>query len=69
MATVSFQKDISLSRHSFQDVNEFFVYYLENYSIDDEKVEVWILKEEEVTQNLREKIKQAKSWKIKFVNI
>jgi hypothetical protein len=45
------------------------VYYLENYSIDDEKVEVWILKEEEVTQNLREKIKQAKSWKIKFVNI
>jgi hypothetical protein len=40
MATISFEKEVSLSRSSFKDVNDFFVYYLENYSLEDEKVEM-----------------------------
>jgi hypothetical protein len=50
-------------------VNDFFVYYLENYSLEDEKVEMWVLKNHEITPELQEKIKQAKAWKIKFLNI
>ena len=69
MTTITFEKDVSLWRDTFKDTNDFFLYILENYSVKENKIEVWVLKKSEKNASLTRNINMAKSWKIHFNNI
>lgn len=69
MTTITFEEEIKLTRNNFKNVKDFFIYTIENYDIENDKVEFWILEDSEISQDLLEKIKKAKSSKIHFNNI
>jgi len=69
MRTVTFEKDFSIPRTDFKDINDFFIYLLENYKIQDNKVQFWILEQSEITSSLLEKVEKAKLSQIQFNNI
>ncbi len=69
MIIITFEEKITFPRSKFKNLNDFFIYAIENYNITSDKVEFWILEEYEKTSSLLEKVKKAKSSQIHFNNI
>lgn len=69
MTSISFEEDISLARHKFRNIKDFFIFTLENYNFNTDKVEFWNLEKSEISEDLLQKISKAKSSQIHFNNI
>lgn len=66
MTTITFEEEVKFKKNNFSSVNDFLLFLANN---KDYYVEFWSLKDNEITEDLRELYNKSKSWKINFVNI